>query len=180
MVKSGAFVRFFFVSSRYPSPPPRRESEDSNVKILNLHMEMEYCLRYVPRCDHLLLRLYHSEQCAHGAVGHLTVRSSTESRTFCTFVAEPVQLRGRPGLRNYDRLINIKPTNTAMANNKRLYRSREAWIGGVCGGIADYFGWDPTIVRLIYLVLTFTTAFAGIPIYVLLWIFVPLERYRNR
>lgn len=179
MVKSGAFVRFssFRVDIL---PPPRRESEYSNVKILNLHMEMEYCLRYVPRCDHLLLRLYHSEQCAHGAVGHLTVRSSTESRTFCTFVAEPVQLRGRPDLRNYDRLINIKPTNTAMANNKRLYRSREAWIGGVCGGIADYFGWDPTIVRLIYLALTFTTAFAGIPIYVLLWIFVPLERYRNR
>ena len=62
-----------------------------------------------------------------------------------------------------------------MANNKRLYRSRE----GVCGGIADYFGWDPTIVRLIYLLLTFTTGFAGIPIYILLWIFVPLERYRN-
>lgn len=179
MVKSGAFVRFFFVSSRYP-PPPAKRKRGLSRKNSKSPLEMEYCLRYVPRCDHLLLRLYHSDQCAHGAVGHLTVRSSTESRTFCTFVAEPVQLRGRPGLRNYDRLINIKPTNTAMANNKRLYRSREAWIGGVCGGIADYFGWDPTIVRLIYLVLTFTTAFAGIPIYVLLWIFVPLERYRNR
>ena len=52
-------------------------------------------------------------------------------------------------------------------------------MGGVCGGIANYFGWDPTIVRFIYLILTLTTAFAGIPIYVLLWIFVPLEQRQS-
>lgn len=49
-------------------------------------------------------------------------------------------------------------------------------IGGVCGGIADYFGWDPTVVRIIYLLLTCTTAFAGVPIYILMWIFVPRAR----
>lgn len=63
-----------------------------------------------------------------------------------------------------------------MANNKRPYRSRDVMIGGVCGGIADYFGWDPTVVRLIYLLATCTTAFAGVPIYILLWIFVPRAR----
>ena len=52
-------------------------------------------------------------------------------------------------------------------------------IAGVCGGIADYFGWDPTVVRLIYLVATFSTAFSGVPIYILLWILVPTRRYRN-
>ena len=66
-----------------------------------------------------------------------------------------------------------------MTNNKRLYRTREAMIGGVCGGIADYFGWDPTVVRLIYLVATCSTAFAGLPIYILLWIVVPRQSYRN-
>ncbi|WP_302776481.1 PspC domain-containing protein [Porphyromonas uenonis] len=66
-----------------------------------------------------------------------------------------------------------------MADNKRLYRSRDARIGGVCGGIANYFGWDPTVVRLIYLVATFSTAFSGVPIYILLWILVPTRRYRN-
>ena len=66
-----------------------------------------------------------------------------------------------------------------MANNKRLYRSRDARIGGVCGGIANYFGWDVTVVRIIYLLLTCTTAFAGIPIYILMWIFVPRERFNN-
>lgn len=76
-------------------------------------------------------------------------------------------------------LLNNKTTHI-MADRKRLYRTRNAWIGGVCGGIADYFDWDPTIVRLLYLVLTFTTAFAGIPIYIFLWIFIPQERYTNR
>ena len=66
-----------------------------------------------------------------------------------------------------------------MANNKRFNRSRDAKIGGVCGGIANYFGWDATVVRIIYLLLTFTTAFAGIPIYILMWIFVPRERFNN-
>lgn len=66
-----------------------------------------------------------------------------------------------------------------MENNKRFYRSRDARIGGVCGGLANYFGWDATVVRIIYLLLTCTTAFAGIPIYILMWIFVPRERFNN-
>ncbi|WP_081675394.1 MULTISPECIES: PspC domain-containing protein [unclassified Butyrivibrio] len=36
---------------------------------------------------------------------------------------------------------------------KRLYKSRDKKICGVCGGLAEYFGIDPTIVRLIYLLL---------------------------
>lgn len=63
-----------------------------------------------------------------------------------------------------------------MADGKKLYRSRNAWLGGVCGGIADYFGWDPTVVRLIYLLLTFSSLFSGIPIYIILWILIPAER----
>ena len=36
---------------------------------------------------------------------------------------------------------------------KKLYRSNERKIFGVCGGIAEYFGIDPTIVRIIWVVL---------------------------
>ncbi|MBL6452977.1 MAG: PspC domain-containing protein [Porphyromonas sp.] len=64
-----------------------------------------------------------------------------------------------------------------MATNRRLCRTRDAWLGGVCGGLAKYFDWDPTIVRLLYLVLTFSSLFAGIPIYIVLWILMPPERY---
>jgi len=41
---------------------------------------------------------------------------------------------------------------------KRLYKSKEKMLFGVCGGIADYFGVDPTIVRLITVLLFFSGA----------------------
>ena len=45
---------------------------------------------------------------------------------------------------------------------KRLYRSRSnRMISGVCGGIAQYFSIDPSIVRLIAVLLLFTSAFIG-------------------
>ncbi len=46
-------------------------------------------------------------------------------------------------------------------------------IGGVCSGIAHYFDWDPTIVRLVYLLLTFGTCFSGIIVYIILLICMP-------
>ncbi|MDY4411025.1 MAG: PspC domain-containing protein [Prevotella sp.] len=58
--------------------------------------------------------------------------------------------------------------------NKRLTRSNEKWLAGVCGGIANYFGWDPAIVRLVWLLLTLcTVGFPGITAYIILWICMP-------
>ncbi len=58
---------------------------------------------------------------------------------------------------------------------KKLYRSRdERIIGGVCGGIADYFVIDPTLIRIIFLVLGFGMG-SGFLIYLLLLLLVPLE-----
>jgi phage shock protein C len=56
-----------------------------------------------------------------------------------------------------------------------LQRSRKnKMIAGVCGGIADWLGWDPTWVRVIYvLVSILSAAFPGILIYVILWIVMP-------
>ena len=49
-------------------------------------------------------------------------------------------------------------------------------IAGVCGGIAKWLDWDPTLVRLGYVVLSVISAgFPGILIYILLWILMPLE-----
>jgi len=57
-----------------------------------------------------------------------------------------------------------------------LYRSRRNKIfGGVCGGIAAWLGWSPTKVRILYLILGALPFFAGIPVYVLLWILMPKE-----
>ena len=44
-------------------------------------------------------------------------------------------------------------------------------IAGVCGGFADWLGWDPTLVRIFYVVFSAcSVAFPGIVVYVLLWL----------
>ncbi len=58
---------------------------------------------------------------------------------------------------------------------KRLYRSRqERMLGGVCGGLADYLGLDPTVVRLVFLLLFFLGG-QGLLIYLIMWLIVPEE-----
>jgi len=41
--------------------------------------------------------------------------------------------------------------------DKKLKRSSNKVIAGVCGGIAEYYGWEPTMTRLGYVLLTFFT-----------------------
>ena len=60
--------------------------------------------------------------------------------------------------------------------SQRLTRSSNKVIGGVCGGIANYFGWDPGIVRILYLVFSvLSAAFPGTFVYIILWIVIPEE-----
>lgn len=57
---------------------------------------------------------------------------------------------------------------------KKLYRSRfNKKICGVCGGIAEYFGIDPTVVRVIWVILTFLPALPMIIIYIILAFVIP-------
>jgi phage shock protein C len=60
-------------------------------------------------------------------------------------------------------------------NAKKLYRSKtNRVISGVCAGIAEYLNIDPTVVRLIYTLLTIFTAVAPfVIIYLIMWIIVP-------
>ena len=56
-----------------------------------------------------------------------------------------------------------------------LQRSRKhKMIAGVCGGIAEWLGWDPTLVRILYILISvLSVAFPGILVYILLWIVMP-------
>jgi phage shock protein C len=59
---------------------------------------------------------------------------------------------------------------------KRLYRSRtDRKIAGVCGGIAEYFSIDPTIVRVIAFLLLLPGGLPGFIPYVVLWVLVPVR-----
>lgn len=60
----------------------------------------------------------------------------------------------------------------ATNENKRLLRTRDGLIAGVCGGIAAFFGLDATLVRLLTLLLIF---FGGLSlwVYIILWLIIP-------
>jgi len=62
-----------------------------------------------------------------------------------------------------------------MNTDKRLVRSSsQKMIAGVCGGVAQYLGWDVTIVRLLWIVLTLAGG-SGILIYLILWLVMPRD-----
>ena len=62
-----------------------------------------------------------------------------------------------------------RPLRRTLANRQ---------IAGVCGGLGDYFGIDPTAVRVAYVLFSiFSAAFPGILIYLLLWFLIPEREY---
>ena len=57
---------------------------------------------------------------------------------------------------------------------KSFRRSRDRIIAGVCGGIADYLGWSPGRVRVLYVIVSIlSAAFPGTLVYLILWLVVP-------
>lgn len=64
--------------------------------------------------------------------------------------------------------------NQTIQSYKKLYRSRnDCKIAGVCGGLAEYFGMDPTWVRLIFIFFFFLGG-CTLLIYLIMWLVVPL------
>jgi len=60
-----------------------------------------------------------------------------------------------------------------MSNGKKIYRSNDRVIAGVCGGLAEYLDVDATIVRLVYALFTVTTIFSRAILYIIAWMIVP-------
>ncbi len=61
--------------------------------------------------------------------------------------------------------------------NKKLYRSRkDKMVGGIAGGLAEYFEIDPTLVRIAFVITLFLGG-TGVLAYIILWIVVPEEPY---
>ncbi|MDW3209137.1 MAG: PspC domain-containing protein [Reichenbachiella sp.] len=57
---------------------------------------------------------------------------------------------------------------------RRLTRSSDKMLAGVCGGIANYFDLDPTLVRIGYVVLSIcSVGFPGMLVYLILWLIMP-------
>jgi phage shock protein C len=62
-----------------------------------------------------------------------------------------------------------------VTTGKPLRRSRRhRMLAGVCGGLADWLGWDPSLVRVVYVVVSVcSAAFPGILVYLVLWLVMP-------
>lgn len=71
---------------------------------------------------------------------------------------------------------NKSAGGTKTTIHKRFFRNPDDKVlGGVCGGLAAYFGWDPTPIRLVLFVLMFLFG-VTIPIYLILWLIIPVAR----
>lgn len=68
----------------------------------------------------------------------------------------------------------IESMKTKKFECKRLLRSKKKRIiVGVCGGIGEYLGIDPTVIRLLWVLFTVMSMGAGILAYIIAWIIVP-------
>ena len=89
-------------------------------------------------------------QCGH---------SSTTEVNFCSFCGVAIE----------------KPTGLGQ---RRLLRPRHPRaIAGVCSGIALFYGWDVTVVRILFAIFTFLTTGVGILVYVAAWLLLPEAQY---
>jgi len=62
-----------------------------------------------------------------------------------------------------------------LVQEKRLYRSKKNRIlGGVCGGLGEYFGIDPNLIRLLWIALALVNGI-GLVLYIIAWILIPEE-----
>jgi len=81
----------------------------------------------------------------------------------------------KPQLRDAEQ--NGTMSNTTSMSSTHFHRSRSnRLLGGVCGGLARWLGWDPTVTRILYVLLSvLSAAFPGTLVYIILWIVVPLN-----
>ncbi len=66
----------------------------------------------------------------------------------------------------------------SASRHRPLHRSaRQRMIAGVCGGLAEWLGWSPGKVRLLYVIVSVLSAgFPGVLVYLVLWFLMPLDR----
>lgn len=67
-----------------------------------------------------------------------------------------------------------KSMKTKNLMGKILFRSKKnRMIAGVCAGIGEYLGLDPTVIRLLWVLLTFFSGGVGVLAYIIAWIIIP-------
>jgi len=73
----------------------------------------------------------------------------------------------------FSRIMGEKTMKSKNIKGKKLLRSKKRVIAGVCGGIGEYSGIDPTVIRLLLVLFTFFSFGAGVLAYVIAWVLIP-------
>ncbi|MCD8029851.1 MAG: PspC domain-containing protein [Bacteroides sp.] len=94
-------------------------------------------------------------------------------------MGHPEELAGEP--KKEERQHHSQPSSGASSASRgavrKLYRNPDdKLLGGVISGIAAYFGWDATLLRILFILLMFGSAGTCVLIYIILWIIVPEAR----
>ena len=88
-------------------------------------------------------------------------------------IEEIIRIMGRPSDYADEEFTEEKEPSYSHSKSKRMYRNPDdRIIGGVCSGLAAYWHMDPSIVRVVFVLLTIF-GLAGILIYLILWIVLP-------
>ena len=75
-------------------------------------------------------------------------------------------------------MLVARKGNLSLPTERKLYRStRSKKLGGVSGGIAEYLGTDPAIVRAVTIVLAILCWYVILPLYILFWIIIEPDPY---
>ncbi len=92
-------------------------------------------------------------------------------------LGEPEEIDGSDAESDYD--ASEHHESGYRSTRKQIFRDMESkYLGGVCGGLAEYFRVDPLIIRIIFIVFSLGYG-VGIMIYLLLWIVLPEARTRT-
>lgn len=65
--------------------------------------------------------------------------------------------------------------NDSLQPRKRLVRTDDRWVGGVCGGVANYLNLDPNVVRIVTVAATVLGLGSMILVYLIAWLLIPAE-----
>lgn len=65
--------------------------------------------------------------------------------------------------------------NDSLQPRKRLVRTDDRWVGGVCSGVANYLNLDPNVVRIVTVAATVLGLGSMILVYLIAWLLIPAE-----
>jgi phage shock protein C len=105
-------------------------------------------------------------------------RTVTETTVESTRV-EPTRVESTGAETNGHRPETVQTPETPVVKATLYRHPSDKLVGGVCGGLGDYLGWDPTLVRVLWVVATLTTGGGGFLAYLALWLLLPVGTMAN-